>query len=346
MASVVGGLHVLGFLLLFGVLVPHGHAAGAGAVTAGAGLTAYTLGLRHAFDADHVSAIDTTTRKLMAEGKRPLSLGLFFSLGHSTVVLVVASLLGLGLRGLGGAMTHGGSTLHGVTSWLGTGVSGAFLYLIAGLNLVVLAGIVRVWRNLRSGAFDEQQLERELASRGAMNRVFGRLAGTVRRPWHMYPIGALFGLGFDTATEVALLVLAAGAVEAGTPVYASLCLPILFAAGMSLLDTLDGSFMTLAYDWALARPVRKVFYNLTVTALSVAVALVVGTIELVGLAANEAGARGPFWSWWESLDMSTLGLIIVGLFVLTWVLSLAVWHFGRIEERWTSPGLSEAAGPR
>jgi len=335
MAAVVLGLHAIGFFLLIAVVAPHHYRLGAsGAFAVGTGITAYTLGLRHAFDADHISAIDNTTRKLMAEGRRPMSVGFFFSLGHSTIVFLLAFLFAIGIRALGGQVTDDGSTLHSATNWIGTGVSGTFLYLIAALNLVILWGIVRVFLEMRQGRYDEQELERQLDSRGLMNRFLGRFSRAVSKPWQMYPVGVLFGLGFDTATEVALLFLAAGAAGAGLPFYAILCLPILFAAGMSLLDTIDGSFMNFAYGWAFSKPVRKVFYNLTITGLSVAVALVIGTIEIVGLLAQEAGAQGSFWAWWENIDINTLGFIIVGMFIATWAIALGVWRFGRIEERW------------
>jgi high-affinity nickel-transport protein len=188
---------------------------------------------------------------------------------------------------------------------------------------------------MRTGSFDERQLEHQLSSRGLMNRVFGRFTRTITKPWQMYPVGILFGLGFDTASEVALLFLAGGAAGAGLPFYAILCLPILFAAGMSLLDTIDGSFMNFAYGWAFSKPVRKVFYNLTITGLSVAVALVIGTIEIVGLLAQKLNAQGSFWAWWENININTLGFIIVGMFVATWAIALAIWRLGRIEERWT-----------
>jgi nickel/cobalt transporter (NiCoT) family protein len=337
MAAIVLGLHALGFFLLIAVVAPHHYRLGAsGAFAVGTGITAYTLGLRHAFDADHISAIDNTTRKLMAEGRRPMSVGFFFSLGHSTIVFMLAFLFAVGIRALGGQVTDGGSTLHGLTSWVGTGVSGTFLYVIAALNVVILWGIVRVFLQMRTGCYDEQQLEQHLNSRGLMNRFLGRFSRSVSKPWHMYPVGVLFGLGFDTASEVALLFLAAGAAGAGLPFYAILCLPVLFAAGMSLLDTIDGSFMNFAYGWAFSKPVRKVFYNLTITGLSVAVALVIGTIEIVGLVAEKTGAQGPFWTWWETIDINTLGFIIVGMFVATWAIALAVWRFGRIEERWSA----------
>jgi nickel/cobalt transporter (NiCoT) family protein len=337
MAGVVLGLHVVGLFLLLVLVAPHHYHLGASGVFAvGTGVTAYTLGMRHAFDADHISAIDNTTRKLMAEGERPMSVGFFFSLGHSTVVFVLAFLFAVGVKALNGPVTHAGSQLHNVTSWIGTGVSGAFLYLIAALNVVILWGIIKVFREMRTGKFDEAQLERQLDSRGLMNRFFGRFTKTINRPWKMYPLGVLFGLGFDTASEVALLFLAAGAAGAGLPFYAILCLPILFAAGMSLLDTIDGSFMNFAYGWAFSQPVRKVFYNIVVTGLSVAVALVIGTIELGGLLAQKLGAEGSFWIWIEHININTLGFIIVGMFVATWAVALVTWRFARIEERWSA----------
>ncbi|MBV9471352.1 MAG: HoxN/HupN/NixA family nickel/cobalt transporter [Solirubrobacterales bacterium] len=335
MAAVVLALHGVGLFVLIALVAPHHYGLGAsGTFTVGVGLTAYTLGMRHAFDADHISAIDNTTRKLMAEGKRPMSVGFFFSLGHSTIVFALAFLFAIGIKALNGQVRNDSSTLHNVTNWIGTGVSGSFLYVIAGLNVVILLGILKVFREMRSGQYSEAELEARLQARGLMGRVFGRFSRAVTRPWQMYPVGVLFGLGFDTATEVALLFLAAGAAGAGLPFYAILCLPILFAAGMSLLDTLDGSFMNFAYGWAFSRPVRKVFYNIAVTGLSVAVALVIGTIELSGLIAQKLNAQGSFWSWLEKININTLGLIVVGMFVATWAIALAIWRFGRIEERW------------
>jgi nickel/cobalt transporter (NiCoT) family protein len=339
LAAAVIGLHIVGFGLLFGFVVPHHFSLGAGgAFTAGVGLTAYTLGLRHAFDADHIAAIDNTTRKFMAEGQRPLSVGFFFSLGHSTVVFVLALLFSVGVKALAGPVQDDGSTLHSVTGLVGTGVSGTFLYVIAGLNLVVLVGILRVFRDMRRGAFSESELEDLLQSRGLMNRFLGRFTRAIRKPWQMYPLGILFGLGFDTATEVGLLFLAAGAAGAGLPWYAILCLPVLFAAGMSLLDTIDGSFMNFAYGWAFSKPVRKVYYNLTVTGLSVAVALVIGTIELLSVAAEKLSLDGSFWAWVAGIDLNAVGYIVVGLFVATWAVALAIWRFARLEERWALPG--------
>jgi nickel/cobalt transporter (NiCoT) family protein len=328
---------VLGFLTLILVVLPgHARVGAAGAFTIGIGVTAYTLGLRHAFDVDHIAAIDNTTRKLMSEGKRPLSVGFWFSLGHSTVVFGLALLISLGVRTLDAPLRHGNSSLHQVTSWIGTLVSGGFLFLIGAVNLVILVGIFRVFRDMRGARYDEQELELKLQSRGLMNRLLGRLTRTVSAPRQMYPVGLLFGLGFDTATEVALLVLAGGAAGAGLPWYAILCLPLLFAAGMALMDSIDGSFMNFAYGWAFSRPVRKVFYNLTITGLSVAVALVVGAIELGGLMATKLQLSGAFWSWFEGVNISSLGFLIVGMFVVTWAIAVSVWRLGHIEERWTA----------
>jgi nickel/cobalt transporter (NiCoT) family protein len=343
MGGTVVGLHVLGFFILFVLVAPHRYNLGtAGGFTIGIGLTAYTLGMRHAFDADHISAIDNTTRKLMAEDKRPLSVGFWFSLGHSTIVFALSFLFAIGIRALSGQVQHDGSTLHNITNWIGTGVSGTFLFGIAALNVVILVGILKVLRQLRSGTFSEQQLDAQLDSRGLMNRFFGRFTKAVSKSWHMYPIGVLFGLGFDTASEVALLFLAAGAAGAGLPFYAILCLPILFAAGMSLLDTIDGSFMNFAYGWSFSKPVRKIYYNITITGLSVMVALVIGTVELAGLFAQELGAHGSFWQWVENININELGFIIVGLFVATWAVALSIWHFGHIEERWTGRAAGES----
>jgi high-affinity nickel-transport protein len=334
MAAVVIGLHLFGWFTLLALVVPKHYSLGTQVFGVGVGVTAYTLGLRHAFDADHIAAIDNTTRKLMADGKRPLSVGFFFSLGHSTVVFALALLLSLGVRALAGQVEDDGSTLHGITGVVGTGVSGTFLYVIAALNVAVLVGIVRVFREMRRGVFDEAALEAQLDARGFMNRFLGRFTRAIRAPWQMYPLGILFGLGFDTATEVALLFLAAGAAGAGLPWYAILCLPVLFAAGMSLLDTIDGSFMNFAYGWAFSRPVRKVYYNLIVTALSVAVAFIIGSIELLSVLAEKLRLEGGFWMWVSGIDLNVVGYGIVGLFAVTWAGAFAAWRLLRIEEKW------------
>ncbi|MGW4566931.1 HoxN/HupN/NixA family nickel/cobalt transporter [Streptomyces sp. NPDC004561] len=340
MAGFVLALHVIGWGTLVGIIAPQHFSVGKESFGIGIGVTAYTLGMRHAFDADHIAAIDNTTRKLMGEGRRPLSVGFWFSLGHSSIVFGLALLLSLGMKALAAPVRDDNSHLHQVTTLIGTTVSGTFLYLIAGINLVVLAGIWKVFRQMRSGAYDEAALETQLNNRGFMNRLLGRVTGSISKPWQMYPLGLLFGLGFDTATEIALLVLAGSGAASGLPWYAILTLPVLFAAGMSLLDTIDGSFMNFAYEWAFSKPVRKVYYNLTITGLSVAVALIIGTVELLGLLADKLDLHGVFWDWISGLDLNTVGFVIVGLFFATWAVALLVWKAGRIEEKWTA-GLAE-----
>jgi high-affinity nickel-transport protein len=339
LAAAVGGLHAVGFFILLVLVAPrHLSLGGAGAFTVGLGLTAYTLGLRHAFDVDHIAAIDNTTRKLMAEGKRPLSVGFFFSLGHSTIVFALSLLLALGVRALAGQVEDGASTLQTTTGLIGTLVSGSFLALIGVLNLVLLRGIVGVFRRMRHGELDEAELERQLAGRGLMNRLYARFGRAIEHPWQMYPLGMLFGLGFDTATEIALLSLAAGTAFSGLPFYAILCLPILFAAGMSLLDTLDGAFMNFAYGWAFAKPVRKLYYNITITGLSVAVALLIGAIELLSVLGDQLKLDGGFWRWVAGVNLNSIGYLVVGLFAVTWAIAVVVWRLARIEERWGGAG--------
>ncbi|HTX97008.1 MAG TPA: HoxN/HupN/NixA family nickel/cobalt transporter [Mycobacterium sp.] len=334
MSTVVVALHAVGWLTLVLLVAPAQFNLGGKAFGVGIGLTAYTLGLRHAFDADHIAAIDNTTRKLMNDGQRPLAVGFFFSLGHSTVVFGLALLLACGVETVVGPIRDDNSTLHHYTGLIGTSVSGVFLYAIAILNVVALIGILRVFAQLRRGEYDEAGLEERLNSRGLMNRFLGRFTKSITKSWHSYPVGLLFGLGFDTATEIALLVLAGTSAAAGLPWYAILCLPLLFTAGMCLLDTIDGSFMNFAYGWAFSKPVRKIYYNITITALSVAVALVIGSVELLGLFAGQFGWRGAFWHWISGLDLNALGYLIVGIFVVTWAVALLVWRYARIEEKW------------
>jgi len=342
-------LHVVGFGILFGLVAPAHYSLGGDhpTFTIGVGVLAYTFGLRHAFDADHIAAVDSTTRKLLSDTaerealgqpnqRRPLSVGFWFSLGHSTIVFALAFLLALGVKALASPVENDGSTLHSVTGGIGASVSGIFLWILGILNLVVLLGIIKVFREMRTGTYDEQTLEDQLNKRGFMNRFLGGLTKSVRKPWHIYPIGVLFGLGFDTATEVGLLVLAGGAAAFNLPFYTILVLPILFAAGMCLMDTADGVFMNAAYSWAFAKPVRKVFYNITITAISVAVALIIGTIELVGVLADQANITSGPLGWIANINLDYAGYAIVGLFFVSWLIALAVWRFGRIESRWSA----------
>jgi len=342
-------IHVVGFGILFGLAAPAHYSLGGDhpTFTIGVGVLAYTFGLRHAFDADHIAAVDNTTRKLLSDNaerealgqpnqRRPLSVGFWFSLGHSTIVFALAFLLALGVKALAGPVENESSTLHSVTSVIGASVSGIFLWILGILNLVVLLGIIKVFREMRIGTYDEQTLEDQLNKRGCMNRFLGGLTKSVRKPWHIYPIGVLFGLGFDTATEVGLLVLAGGAAAFNLPFYTILVLPILFAAGMCLMDTADGVFMNAAYGWAFAKPVRKVFYNITITSISVAVALIIGTIELVGVLADQANITSGPLGWIANINLDYAGYAIVGLFFVSWLIALAVWRFGRIESRWSA----------
>lgn len=336
MAVTVVALHVVGWgtLLLF---VAPGHYLIQGSVFGvGLGVTAYTLGMRHAFDADHIAAIDNTTRKLVAEyGKQKAqTVGFWFALGHSTVVFVLVALLAFGVRALAADLENEDSALQRWTGLWGTSVSGTFLILIGLLNLASLVGIWRVFRQMRRGEVDEAHLERELDSRGVLNRVLRPVIGLVRKPRHMYPVGVLFGLGFDTVTEVGLLVIAGGAAATGLPWYSVLVLPVLFSAGMALFDALDGSFMSFAYDWAFAKPVRKIYYNLVITGLSVAVALLIGGQEIVSIFAEKLEVESGVVAWVGNLDLGDLGYIMVGLFVITWTVAIGVWRFAGVERRW------------
>jgi nickel/cobalt transporter (NiCoT) family protein len=307
-------------------------------------VTAYTLGLRHAFDADHISAIDNTTRKAMNERQgtskpRPLAFGYFFSLGHSTIVVAIGVGIIIAEKTVLPAVTHSNSSLESFGGTFGTIVSASFLFLIGLLNLVILGGIIRVFRSMRRGEYDEAELERQLENRGFFYRFFGRWMKAIDKEWQMYPVGVVFGMGFDTATEVALLTSTALLASEHIPWQAIVALPILFTAGMSLMDTSDGLFMNLAYGWAFFNPVRKVYYNLAITGLSVAVCFFIGGIETLSLIPQEvhgvSQTRG-FWGFMYNFNINTAGFVIVGMFILTWVGAVLIWRYGRIEERWTA----------
>lgn len=341
MAAFITLLMVVGWGTLLLFVAPKQLSLGtAGIYGIGIGVTAFTLGMRHAFDADHIAAIDNTTRKLMSEGQRPVSVGFWFSLGHSSVVFGLAVLLSLGVRALMGPVADENSSLQESLGLIGTLVSGTFLVLIGLINLGVLKRILGVFQQMRTGEFSEAQLEAELESRGFINRYLGRVTKLVSKPWQMYPVGLLFGLGFDTATQVSLLVLAGGAVAFSLPWYAILCLPILFAAGMTLLDTIDGCFMNIAYGWALNQPVRKVYYNLVLTALSVFIALGIGSILLISLLAERLGIDSGPIAWVGAINLDWMGFVIVGMFVLTFVAALAIYKWADIEEKWSNPDVA------
>lgn len=328
----VGLMHLAGWGLLLLVLAPEYPKM------LGLGILAYTLGLRHAFDADHIAAIDNTTRKFLQEGKKQLGVGFFFSLGHSTVVAGMALALAVATR----AAQKELPALQGVGGIIGASVSGIFLYLIGILNLIVLISIYRIFQQMRRGSYDAAQLEEQLMNRGFANRFFRRLFNSIKSSWQMYPLGVLFGFGFDTASEIALLALSAGAASSGLPVLGILLLPLLFASGMCLMDTADGAFMAQAYDWAFSNPIRKVYYNLTVTGLSVAVALFVGTVELYQVVTSSLDLGG-IPGFVQDLDFGYLGYIVVGMFVAIWAISFLVWRFGRVEERWSAALIREGS---
>ena len=336
MGAVILALHVFGWsVLIFGVAPQHITLGSAGVFGVGIGVTAYLLGVRHAFDADHIAVIDNTTRKLVGEGTRSTSAGFWFSLGHSSVVFGLAFLLAIGVRAIVGPVQDEGSPLLQTLGLVGSLVAGTFLILIGLSNLFAAVGIAKVFRRMRSGDFDEAELERQLEQRGFLARLFARVMRRVSKPWHLYPVGLLMGLGFDTATQVALLVLAAGTAAFTLPWYAILVLPVLFAAGMSLFDAVDGVLMSRAYGWAFLQPIRKVYYNLTVTVLSVVVALVIGVIVLAGLVADRLGVQSGPLAAIGSVNLEFVGFLIVGIFVSAWVIALAVWRFGQVEKRWT-----------
>ena len=325
-------LHVIGFGVFIIFVVPN-HYKGLGI---GVCVLAYTLGLRHAFDADHISAIDNTTRKLMNEGKKPVSVGYFFSLGHSTIVIAIGAGIVVAEKTVYAAVSSNRSGLEQFGGIFGTIVSASFLYLIAFLNVVILAGIVAVFRKMRHGDFNEEELERQLENRGLMFRIFGKWMKSITKEWQMYPVGVVFGLGFDTATEVALLATTALLATQSLPWYSIMCLPVLFMAGMSLMDTADGVFMNVAYGWAFFNPVRKVYYNLAITGLSVFICFFIGTVEVLGLLPAQLHLKGGFWTFMAGFNINTAGFVIVGLFGATWVGALLIWKYGRVEEKWTA----------
>ncbi|MEV4202568.1 HoxN/HupN/NixA family nickel/cobalt transporter [Micromonospora globbae] len=342
MAGFVLFLNVLGWGVLILFVAPQHFTLGnQGVFGAGLGLTAFLLGVRHAVDADHIAAIDNTARKLVGENRPALGVGFWFSLGHSSVVFGLSLLLALGITALAAPVQDENSSLQQTLGLIGTIVAGVFLLLIGGMNLVAVFGIVKVFRGLRRGELDEAELERHLQSRGLMARLLARVMRRVSRPWHLYPVGLLMGLGFDTATQVALLVLAAGSATFTLPWYAILVLPVLFAAGMSLFDTADGVLMARAYQWAFLSPIRKIFYNLTITILSVLAALVIGSIVLTQLLADNLAITSGILGWVARIDLEYVGFIMVGLFVGTWLIALAVWRLARVEQRWTTEPASE-----
>ena len=335
-AIVIVVLLVVGWGGFFWLVLPGDYVMGDHRIFGlGLAVTAFTLGMRHAFDADHIAAIDNTTRKLVADGQRPVSVGFWFALGHSTVVIAAVSLLAIGLHALADQISTEDSTLSSVAGLWGSLVSGLFLLLIGGLNLISLVGIIRIMRAMKAGTFSEAELETQLENRGLLNRFLGPIARSVDKPWKMYPVGLLFGLGFDTATTISLFVIG-GSAALTAPWYVVLVLPILFMAGMTLFDSLDGIVMNRAYEWAYAKPVRKVYYNLTVTMMSVVVAFLVAGVVLVGLLAERSStSTGPI-GWIAAIDLESFGFIFLGMFLVTWGGAVAYWKLARVEARYSS----------
>ncbi|TXK85505.1 HoxN/HupN/NixA family nickel/cobalt transporter [Paenibacillus sp. N3.4] len=318
-------LHIVGIFGLYS-------AAKASPAFWGIGLLAYTLGMRHAFDVDHIAAIDNTVRKLVQQKKNPLGVGFYFSLGHSSVVFLMAIATAFSVKWAEKELPW----LQSFGGIIGASVSGLFLVLIGILNLLILLNLYKLFRKFRGGEYNDNEFEELLESRGLIARMIKPLFAFISKSWHVYPLGFLFGLGFDTASEIALLAISAHAAKEAIPFIGVLSLPLLFAAGMSLFDTADGMFMTKAYKWAFHTPVRKLYYNLTVTTLAVLAALIIGVVELGQVISEQFGWEGTFWSWLQDLDFGTLGYILVALFVLAWAVSVGIWKWLRIEERWSA----------
>jgi high-affinity nickel-transport protein len=298
-------------------------------ILAGLGIVTYVLGLRHGVDADHIVAIDNTIRKLLHEDQKPFSVGLWFSLGHSTVVVGLIVALIIATRSVVGALP----VLQSSGAIIGTMVSGVFLWLMALVNVVIVFGIFKIWKGMKKGDLDQDELDNLLENRGFLNRYFRPLFRIVKKPWQIYPIGCLFGLGFDTASEIALLGISVGVgLSSAVPLWTIIILPLTFTCGMVLVDASDGVLMRVAYGWAFLNPLRKIYYNLTVTLISILVAVVIGTLELLSVLANELNLSGPFWTLLSSLNFESIGYGIIGIFLSAWIVSLAYWKYKRFDE--------------
>jgi high-affinity nickel-transport protein len=305
-------------------------------VLLGTAFLAYSFGLRHAVDADHIAAIDNVTRKLMQEGKRPVAVGFMFSLGHSTVVILGSLLIAAAALGLQKHIDHY-RTIGGV---IGTLVSALFLLAIAVVNLFILRSVYATFTRVRRGEpYVDEDLDLLLANRGFLARIFRPIFAMIRRSWHMYPLGFLFGLGFDTASEIGLIGLSAAEASSGLPLWSIAVFPVLFAAGMSLIDTTDNILMLGAYGWAYIKPIRKLYYNLTITSVSVVVALIVGGIEALGLLGGQFHLQGVFWAFIDRLNSNfgVLGYCIIGIFALAWIVSIAIYKLRRFEDLELNP---------
>lgn len=322
--TIVIVLHIIGFSFLW--IAGRDHH-----ILFGMGILAYTLGLRHAFDADHIAAIDNTVRKLLQQRRNPVGVGFYFSIGHSTVVFLMAVLLGISVKWAKNELPH----FQEIGGTIGTLVSGFFLVLIGVLNLIILISLIKLFSQLRHHHVKDEEVDALLEARGFVTRFVGPYFKVMSRSWHVLPLGFLFGLGFDTASEIALLALSSGASQQAISFIGILSLPILFASGMSLLDTLDGIVMKSAYNWAFFNPIRKIYYNITITAISVVAALIIGMIELLQIMADKFHLKGGFWEFIQSIQFDYLGYILVALFLVTWLISTLIWKFGKVEQHWS-----------
>jgi high-affinity nickel-transport protein len=306
-------------------------------VLLGTALLAYTFGLRHAVDADHIAAIDNVTRKLMQQGKRPVAVGFFFSLGHSSIVFSLS--IAIALTSV--ALKDNFGSLAAVGGIIGTFVSAFFLIAIAIANVIILISVYRTFHHVKNGgAYVDEDLNLILAKRGFFGRIFRNLFRLVNHSWQMYPVGFLFGLGFDTATEVGVLGISATAAARGLPIWSILVFPTLFTVGMALIDSTDSILMLGAYGWAFVKPIRKLYYNMTITFVSIVVALLIGGIEALGLIGDEFQWKGPFWALIDSLNKNfgTIGFVIIGVFVLSWIASLLIYRLNKYDEIEVSTG--------
>jgi high-affinity nickel-transport protein len=302
-------------------------------------LLMYVFGLRHGVDADHIAAIDNTTRKLLHDGKRPLTVGTWFSLGHSTIVVAMIVAVIAATEFVADRIAE----FRAVGAVLGTSVSGVFLCVIGLINVIIVVDIYRVFRNLREGRYQEGELEAQMNERGFMSRYFGSLFRVIEKPWQIYPVGVLFGLGFDTASEVALIAIAVGVGITGFPLWAVLVLPLMFLCGMVLVDTTDAVAMRFVYGWAFLKPIRKVYYNLTITIISVLIAFAVGGVELLQVLSGELRLEGGFWDALNALDFETLGLGIIVLFFVAWIVAYAIYRIRGYENTGLGPAPPRAS---
>jgi high-affinity nickel-transport protein len=321
--SIYGSLAALtAVLILVATMIGYKYA-----VLAGLGLVSYVLGLRHAVDADHIAAIDNTTRKLLQQGKQPVTVGMWFSLGHSTIVIALTAALVLATR----AVVNAVPAFESGGALVGTWISGVFLFIIGLVNVLIVLDVYKTFMSLKAGRLTGAQLDDALSKNSFMNKTFGKLFKIVNEPWQIYPVGVLFGLGFDTATQIALIAISIG-VSGSVPFSYVLIMPLLFTAGMVTIDASDGISMRCAYGWAFLKPIRKIYYNLTITIISVLVAFAIGGIEVAQVISSEVGLTSGFWGWLSNLDFETMGYAIIAIFLISWLVAMAYYRYKGFEK--------------